>query len=74
MPGRRSLRPRRRISVVGVIGELLITGGLVVLLFIGWQLWFYDAIVGDELKEQATEQSREWNQQAAESPTPTPRS
>lgn len=75
MSGRRSLRsarPRRRVSVVGVIGELLITGGVVVLLFIGWQLWLYDSIVGDGLKEEATEQSRIWDEQAAENPIPTP--
>lgn len=72
MPGRRSLRPRRRVSIVGVIGELLITSGLVVLLFIGWQLWFYDGIVGNELQQQATEQGQKWNEQAAASPTPDP--
>lgn len=59
-------------SVVGILGELLITGGVVVLLFIGWQLWLYDSIVGDELQEQATAQSREWDEQAAANPTPTP--
>lgn len=72
MPGRRVLRPRRRVSVVGVIGELLITGGVVVLLFIGWQLWFYDGIVGGELKEQAAQQAQEWNERAAANPTTTP--
>ncbi|RQP10641.1 MAG: class E sortase [Microbacteriaceae bacterium] len=72
MPGRRVLRPRRRVSVVGVIGELLITGGVVVLLFIAWQLWFYDGIVGGELKEQATQQAQEWNEHAAANPTTTP--
>ncbi len=59
-------------SVVGVLGEVLITGGLVVLLFIGWQLWLYDSIVGGELQQQAAQQSREWDEQAAASPTPTP--
>jgi sortase A len=38
--------PRRRVSVVGVIGELLITGGVLVFLFLGWQLWLNDLIVG----------------------------
>ncbi|MBN9140388.1 MAG: class E sortase [Micrococcales bacterium] len=72
MPGRRSLRARRRVSVVGIIGELLITSGLVVLLFIGWQLWFYDGIVGNELQQQANAQSQRWNEQAAATPSPDP--
>jgi len=58
--------------VVGVIGELLITSGLVVLLFIGWQLWFYDGIVGSQLAQGAAAQSREWNEQAAIAPRPDP--
>ena len=32
----------RASRVVGVLGELLITLGLVVLLFVGWQLWWTD--------------------------------
>ncbi|MDQ1596829.1 MAG: sortase, partial [Microbacteriaceae bacterium] len=38
--------PPRRLSVVGVIGELLITGGVLVFLFLGWQLWLNDLVVG----------------------------
>jgi sortase A len=60
------------VSIVGILGELLITSGVVVLLFIGWQLWFYDGIVGNELQQQATEQSQKWNEEAAASPTPAP--
>ena len=33
-------------SVVGVIGELFITAGVLVFLFLGWQLWLNDIIVG----------------------------
>ena len=58
--------------MVGIIGELLITSGLVVLLFIGWQLWFYDGIVGNELQQQANAQSQRWNEQAAAPPSPDP--
>ncbi|WP_257998251.1 class E sortase [Zhihengliuella halotolerans] len=40
----RDRRPRRRYSrggaVVGVIGELLITAGVIVLLFVAWELWW----------------------------------
>ena len=35
-------------SVVGVIGELFITAGVLVFLFLGWQLWLNDIIVGDQ--------------------------
>ncbi len=60
--------------MVGVIGELLITSGVVVLLFIGWQLWFTELTVGHEQKTEATDQTREWNEQAAADPTPPPTS
>jgi sortase A len=48
-PGGRQASPpkkRRRVSVVGVIGELFITAGVLVFLFLGWQLWLNDIIVG----------------------------
>ncbi len=38
-------RPRRRpagYGVVGVVGELLITGGLLLFAFLAWQLWWTD--------------------------------
>lgn len=41
-------RPPRRVSVVGVIGELFITAGVLVFLFLGWQLWLNDLVVGAE--------------------------
>ena len=47
----RRLSKRRRVSVVGVLGELLITAGVVVLLFLGWQLWFNDIIVSNDQKQ-----------------------
>lgn len=64
-------RSKRRLSVVGVFGELLITAGVVVLLYIGWQLWFTEITVGHELKNEAAQQSELWNQQASSSPPPT---
>lgn len=44
---------RRRLSVVGVLGELLITAGAFVFLFLGWQLWLNDLIVGAEQQSEA---------------------
>ena len=45
--------PRPRISVVGVLAELLITVGLFAFAFLGWQLWLNDIIVGSAQKDQA---------------------
>lgn len=63
--GRRAMRKRaaarKRVSIVGVIGELLITGGVIVLLFLGWELWFNDLIVGQQLNEKGDELSQQWS-------------
>lgn len=67
-PPRPDARRRRRVSVVAVLGELLITAGLVVLLFIAWQLWISEPIVGNELRDEASQQSREWNEAAEAAP------
>lgn len=65
-------RRRRRVTVVGVIGELFITTGVFVLLFLGWQLWFNDLVVGSQLREAAVHQSTTWqgNASTAEHGTP----
>ena len=44
----RRRRPRGGISVLGVFGELFITGGVLVMLFLVWQLWFNDMIMAQE--------------------------
>ena len=49
--GRRPRRRRPRVSFVGVLGELLITAGVLVLLFIAWQQWFNDLVVAGEHRE-----------------------
>ncbi|MFB7891926.1 class E sortase [Microbacterium sp. NPDC056044] len=58
--------PRRRTSVVGVIGEILITAGIVVLLYVVWQLWVGDLIYGAERNAEGTELSQEWQAQYEE--------
>lgn len=45
----------RTTSAFGVVGELLITGGTVVLLFLAWQLWINNAIVAGEQAEAVKE-------------------
>ena len=69
---RRTVGRTRRVSVIGVIGELLITAGAVVLFFISWQLWISELIVGKEQQAQAQELNQEWNEQVRETPTPSP--
>lgn len=58
-PLRRPRRRRRRTSVVGVLGEVLITAGVVVLLFIVWQQWFNDIVVAGDTRAQASKLSQQ---------------
>jgi sortase A len=53
-------RGRRRVGVVGVIGELLLTAGVLVLLFLGWQLWWNDAIMAGQQSTAASDLSSRW--------------
>lgn len=66
--GRRAGQQRRRVSVVGVLGELLITAGVLVLAFVGWQVWLGDLIMGNQLQQETTELSQEWQDAASEIP------
>lgn len=61
---------RRRTSVVGVLGEILITVGVVVLLFIVWQQWFNDIVVAGDTRSQASQLSRQLHDEASAVPTP----
>jgi len=72
---RRAARRRRPVSVIGVVGEVLITGGVLVFLFIAWQLWWNDLVVAGEQSSAANQISQEWigdAQAAGASATPTP--
>lgn len=66
-------KPRPKLSVVGVLGELLITAGVVVLMFLGWQIWINDKIVGNEQQHQAAEVSQEWDKGEGLAPAPVDR-
>ncbi len=46
-------RPRRRTTVGGVLGELLVTVGVLVLGFVGWQVWLSDEIMGGQQQDAA---------------------
>jgi sortase A len=68
---RRRKPQRRRVSVVGVLGEVLITGGVFVLLFLGWQLWLNDIIQGGQEAQDANKLSQSWQASPSTSPATT---
>lgn len=70
---RRRAQRRPRVSVIGVIGELFITAGVLVLLFLGWQVWLNDLIVGNVQQNLAIEQSQTWEKGEATAPAPVDR-
>ncbi|GAA1703347.1 class E sortase [Microbacterium sediminicola] len=57
--------------MVGVIGELLITVGVVALLYVGWQFWLGDVIIGAERNASGSALSEQWAQEPIATPTPT---
>lgn len=65
-------QPRRRTSVTGVIGEILITAGVITLLYVVWQLWVGDLIYGAERSAVGSELSQEWAQEYVPESTPSP--
>jgi sortase A len=64
----RANRKRRRPSFVSVFGELLLTTGVVVLLFVAWELWIGDPILGAVDNQASAKQSEVWERE----PPPTP--
>lgn len=72
-PSRRSRRnrqkPRPRVTVIGVLAELLITAGVVILLFVVWQLWIGDLISGARNNAEGSALSQQW---AASEPSAPP--
>ena len=60
-------------SVIGVIGELLITAGVVALLYVSWQMWIGDIIYETERAAEADALSQQWQEQYEEhTPAPVP--
>jgi sortase A len=70
--GRRPASRRRRVTVTGILGELFITAGVVVLLFLGWQLWFNDLVVGNQLRGESVQQAQQWNKDVSTAVQGTP--
>ncbi|HAM25165.1 MAG TPA: class E sortase [Microbacteriaceae bacterium] len=50
-----------RLSAIGVLGELFITAGVLVLLFLGWQLWLNDLIVGGDQNRAGVALAHNWD-------------
>lgn len=67
---------RRRVSVIGVLGEVLVTAGVLILLFLGWQLWWNDAITAGQQSQAASGLSAEWLEEGradrGDAPPPAP--
>lgn len=66
----RGRQRRRRVTVTGVLGELLLTAGVVVLLFVAWHMWIGDLIMSASANDKGQQVSKTWADQAA--PTPPP--
>nr|WP_315268967.1 class E sortase [Microbacterium lemovicicum] len=62
---RRGRRPRHRVTFLGVVGELLITLGVVTLLYVSWQLWIGDILIGSQMKDEAQSLSQQWAEEPA---------
>ncbi len=54
---------------LGVVGESLITLGVVVMMFLGWQLWVNDVIIYNESTAVAEENAAKWT--TSKTPEPT---
>lgn len=52
-----------RVTVSGVLGELLLTAGVVMLLFLGWKFWLNDKIVGNEQNHEGAQLSQQFEQE-----------
>jgi sortase A len=67
-----SIRKKRRVSVVGVLGEIFITAGIVILLYLAWELWLNDLIFGASQSQVASSLSQEWQSDfSTAEPTPS---
>jgi len=55
-----------------VLGELLITAGVLVLLFLGWQVWWNNLVMSGQQSSAAASQSKQWLDDAIKAPKPAP--
>lgn len=72
LPSRRAMRharvkPAPKFSVVGAAGELLLTMGVILLMFVGWKYWLNDLIVGNEQNTAGAGVEQQFHDDEAES-------
>lgn len=48
-----------------IIGELLLTAGVIVALFVGWTMWFNDLVVESRHEQAAADLSQSWSDETA---------
>ncbi|MFC4243994.1 class E sortase [Gryllotalpicola reticulitermitis] len=65
----RARGPRRRVSFIGVFGEVLITAGVMVLLFIAWQNVFNSWYLNGKQDSAAAQLGKQWLEQSEGSGT-----
>lgn len=70
----RERRPRRRASVAGVFGEILITLGVIVLLYVVWQMWVGDMIYGAQANAEGAAMTEQWDAEVDALSIPEPAS
>ncbi|MGV8852549.1 MAG: class E sortase [Rhodoglobus sp.] len=58
---RRGAKSPRPVSIIGILGEIFITAGVIVLLFLVWQTWVNNIFVSNAQRDDALELSQEWN-------------
>jgi sortase A len=61
-----------KINILNVLGELFLTAGALILLFLGWQLWFNDLVVGASQSDASSALSEEWSSPVASPATSAP--
>ncbi|WP_435748497.1 class E sortase [Microbacterium sp. PMB16] len=66
----RRTRPRSRATFASVLGELLLTAGVLVLLFVAWQMWIGDIIISAQKNDEGAAISQEWAQNPPPKPPP----
>lgn len=71
-PGRPARRPRSRLAIAASgLGQLLVTAGVVVLLFVVYELWGTGAYTAGQQQHLEHQLSATWAHAAAPMPTPT---
>src|SRR5690606_5104861 len=66
----RRARRRSRATVTSVLGELLLTAGVLVLLFVAWQMWVGDIIISSKINGEGQAITEEWDQLPVPEPPP----